>query len=126
VGDSRCYRVRDGAIEQLTRDHTLRNVARYEHPDIGDDLISQIPENLLSRAIGQADKVEMDVATFDLLPQDAYLLCTDGVTRMLDDATMLAILQEEPDPTRACARLIDRANEAGGRDNVTALLIRRG
>lgn len=124
VGDSRCYRIRGGAIELLTRDHTLRNVARYEHPDIGDDLISQIPENLLSRALGQSDKVEIDIATHDLLSGDAYLLCTDGITRMLDDAKLLETIERELEPKRACSLLIDRANEAGGRDNITALLIR--
>jgi PPM family protein phosphatase len=126
VGDSRCYRLREGVFEQLSRDHTL--VARLvEQGIIPPEQARYHPQrNVIRQAVGVADPaepLEPDIETFALQEGDLYLLCSDGLTDMVDDAEIEAILRDEP-PTRAAWRLVDRALANGGRDNVTVVLVR--
>jgi serine/threonine protein phosphatase PrpC len=126
VGDSRCYRLREGVFEQLSRDHTL--VARLvEQGVIPPEQARYHPQrNVIRQAVGVADPsepLEPDIETFALQAGDLYLLCSDGLTDMVDDAEIEAILRDEP-PTRAAWRLVDRALANGGRDNVTVVLVR--
>jgi serine/threonine protein phosphatase PrpC len=126
VGDSRCYRLREGVFEQLSRDHTL--VARLvEQGIITPEQAKYHPQrNVIRQAVGVADPsepLEPDIETFALQEGDLYLLCSDGLTDMVDDAEIEAILRDEP-PTRAAWRLVDRALANGGRDNVTVVLVR--
>jgi serine/threonine protein phosphatase PrpC len=125
VGDSRCYRLREGVFEQLSRDHTL--VARLvEQGIITPEQAKYHPQrNVIRQAVGVADPsepLEPDIETFALQADDLYLLCSDGLTDMVDDAEIEAILRDEP-PTRAAWRLVDRALANGGRDNVTVVLL---
>ncbi|MCL6536493.1 MAG: Stp1/IreP family PP2C-type Ser/Thr phosphatase [Armatimonadetes bacterium] len=125
VGDSRCYRLRAGVFEQLSRDHTL--VARLvEQGILTPEQARYHPQrNVIRQAVGVADPVEPlepDIETFALQAGDLYLLCSDGLTDMVDDAEIEAILRDEP-PTRAAWRLVDRALANGGRDNVTVVLV---
>jgi serine/threonine protein phosphatase PrpC len=125
VGDSRCYRLREGVFEQLSRDHTL--VARLvEQGIITPEQARYHPQrNVIRQAVGVADPtepLEPDIETFALQAGDLYLLCSDGLTDMVDDAEIEAIVREEP-PTRAAWRLVDRALANGGRDNVTVVLV---
>jgi len=124
VGDSRCYRVRDHVMEVLTRDHTLRNEARQQYPDIADERLAQLPKNMLARAIGRREDVELDISALTTKPGDVYLLCSDGVNAMIDDATILTALASYHDPQGAADRLIDLSNAAGGRDNISAIVLR--
>ena len=126
VGDSRCYRLREGVFEQLSRDHTL--VARLvEQGIITPEQARYHPQrNVIRQAVGVADPsepLEPDIETFPLQAGDLYLLCSDGLTDMVDDAEIEAILRDEP-PTRAAWRLVDRALANGGRDNITVVLVR--
>ena len=126
VGDSRCYRLREGVFEQLSRDHTL--VARLvEQGIITPEQAKYHPQrNVIRQAVGVADPsepLEPDIETFPLQVGDLYLLCSDGLTDMVDDAEIEAVLREEP-PTRAAWRLVDRALANGGRDNITVVLVR--
>ena len=125
VGDSRCYRLRADVFEQLSRDHTL--VARLvEQGIIPPEQARYHPQrNVIRQAVGVADPtepLEPDIETFALQAGDLYLLCSDGLTDMVDDAEIEAILRDEP-PTRAAWRLVDRALANGGRDNVTVVLV---
>jgi len=125
VGDSRCYRLREGVFEQLSRDHTL--VARLvEQGVIPPEQARYHPQrNVIRQAVGVADPsepLEPDIETFALQAGDLYLLCSDGLTDMVDDAEIEAILRDEP-PTRAAWRLVDRALANGGRDNITVVLV---
>jgi serine/threonine protein phosphatase PrpC len=125
VGDSRCYRLREGVFEQLSRDHTL--VARLvEQGIITPEQAKYHPQrNVIRQAVGVADPsepLEPDLETFALQAGDLYLLCSDGLTDMVDDAEIEAILRDEP-PTRAAWRLVDRALANGGRDNITVVLV---
>ncbi len=124
VGDSRCYRLRDGNMECLTRDHTLRNAAKLRNPDISQELLAEIPENVITRALGVRDNVELEVKSVPLKPADTFLLCSDGLTHMIDDEQIREVLLLCDDPDEACELLVQLANEAGGRDNITALALR--
>jgi protein phosphatase len=113
IGDSRCYRLRDGMLHQLTTDHTMESLgvtgkyARY-----------------LSRALGVGPGVRVDLIIAKPLVDDIYLMCSDGLTKMIrDDEVIRKVLVETPDLQRAVDRLVDMANEAGGKDNVTVLCV---
>lgn len=113
VGDSRCYRLRSGKLLQLTMDHTL-----------GAAGITGKSAAVLSRAVGIEDNVEVDVAMESPLPGDIYLLCSDGLSRMVTDDAIQATLENTKDLEEATRILIDRANQQGGRDNITTILVR--
>jgi protein phosphatase len=124
VGDSRVYRWRGGELRCLTRDHSLVN----ELCDQGAMTPSQAEQSrqrhVITRAIGAAATVAPTVNTCDLLPGDLLLLCTDGLTAMLADTEISALLKNNADrPGQTVARLVAAANEAGGRDNVTVVLV---
>jgi PPM family protein phosphatase len=123
VGDSRCYRIRGERIDVLTRDHTLRNDAQDEFPDIDEARLAQIPKSVLSRALGRAEAVEIAARSLDPEPGDRFLLCSDGLTRMIEDDVILATIRAAASPEEATARLVDLANEAGGKDNITVVTI---
>ncbi len=126
VGDSRAYRVRDGRIEQITRDHSLLQ----EQLDAGlitpEQAAVALHKNLVTRAVGVEEQVHVDIAFHPLQPGDQFLLCSDGLSDMLEDAQMLALCQRSSNLTDAARILIAGANEQGGRDNITAVLARVG
>jgi serine/threonine protein phosphatase PrpC len=113
VGDSRCYRLRSGKLTQLTTDHTMGR--------LGDRGPTQ---NQLYRAIGVKPIVDIDVVVDVPQAEDVYLLCSDGLPKMAGDEEIQDLLSNEADLELAAHRLIDMANEAGGRDNVTVVLVR--
>lgn len=123
VGDSRIYCINPQKIEQLTTDHSLverlvnsgqitREEARY-HPQ----------RNVVFRTIGDKLNVEVETSTHALTPGDQLLLCSDGLTGMLEDRTIQKIILDAASPQDACERLISAANAAGGEDNITAIVI---
>jgi PPM family protein phosphatase len=124
VGDSRCYRFRGGKLEQLTQDHSLIGEAMAYKPDITEAELAMFPKNVISRALGRGEKVEIDVRSEAMQAGDVYLLCSDGLCGMVNDATIRSHLEQESDPAKACQTLIDAANAAGGHDNVTVVVIR--
>jgi serine/threonine protein phosphatase PrpC len=123
IGDSRAYRLRGGRLTQLTRDHSvvseLIEKGRIEPEEAHDhDAAGQI-----TRYIGMEEKARSHVHSFSLKKADRILLCTDGLTDMVDDKQIAAILKTECDPQTACKTLIKAANDAGGHDNITTLII---
>jgi PPM family protein phosphatase len=124
VGDSRCYRVRHGAIQLLTRDHSLINDYLLAMPDLTDEQRSELPKNVITRALGMQDHVVVDLQHDDPVTDDVYVLCSDGLSGMLSDEEITQIIAETADVREACRRLIQRANERGGEDNITAILIK--
>lgn len=124
VGDSRCYRLRGGALEQVTLDHSLVE-EQVRMGSITVDEAARSPlRNVITRAVGSQKTISSDIAELSLVRGDLFLLCSDGLTRELDCERMQAILVGERDLQTACTRLIQAANDSGGRDNITCLLVR--
>ncbi|WP_437493091.1 protein phosphatase 2C domain-containing protein [Sorangium sp. So ce1014] len=124
VGDSRCYRIRLGEIEQLTKDHSLINDALALKPDLSPDELARLPKNIITRALGMKDGVKVDIRSERIQLGDAFLLCSDGLSGMVSEQQMLDVLDITQDPQEACELLIEMANDAGGTDNISALIIR--
>ncbi len=124
VGDSRLYRRRGGAFERLTTDHSLveelvkqgrlRPEEAEEHPQ----------RSIITRALGPEQLVQPDSHTFRALDGDVYLICSDGLTSMVHEAQIAAVLAQAPDLASAARTLVEQANAAGGRDNITVVLFR--
>lgn len=124
VGDSRCYRIREGVIKQLTRDHSLINDALELKPDLAPEELARLPRNIITRALGMKDVVKVDIKSDVSQPGDMYLLCSDGLSGMVPDPQILEVVNLTDDPQEACELLIAEANDAGGTDNISALMIR--
>ena len=123
VGDSRVYLLRTGVLQQLTSDHSL--VAEQVRRGIltATEAESSTMQNVLLRALGTQPEVEVDIEQVGLFPNDVLLLCSDGLTRMVTEPEIAGALQSEPDPQKAAEKLIKLANEGGGVDNVTAIVV---
>jgi serine/threonine protein phosphatase PrpC len=124
VGDSRVYRVRDGAIEQLTEDHSLLN-DYIKMKRLTPEEIANFPhKNVIVRALGMKDTVKVDTRFETPKEGDVYLLCSDGLSGPVDDDTMLAIVRDNTDIKVVASKLIAKANENGGPDNITVIIAR--
>jgi serine/threonine protein phosphatase PrpC len=124
VGDSRCYRIRDGKISQLTDDHSLLNDWLKAMPELPESQRSEVPRNVITRALGMSDTVQVDITLDDPQLGDVYVLCSDGLSSMIADDEILKIVNESATPEAAVQKLIDGANAQGGEDNVTAIVAR--
>jgi PPM family protein phosphatase len=125
VGDSRAYLVRDGRLSRLTNDHSWV----FEQVQAGmltEEEAEKHPlRNVITRALGGALSVSPDASEVASKSGDVYLLCSDGLTGMLPEEEILRVVNDNIDDLeRACQELIDRANEHGGLDNVTAILVK--
>jgi protein phosphatase len=124
VGDSRAYRFRAGRLERLTRDHSLVEEMRRKG-QITDAQAEEHPQrSIITRALGPEPEVDVDVQTVPAAPGDVFLLCSDGLTTMVDEERIAAVLAAAPTMREAVRTLVDEANAAGGRDNITALAFR--
>ena len=124
VGDSRCYRVRNGAIEPMTRDHSLLEDYREARPDMTEEEARNFPhKNVITRALGMRDNVLVDISKIDLASGDRFVLCSDGLSGMLTDEEIHSITEQTDDLEEAVSVMIDRANEAGGTDNITVMVV---
>ncbi len=126
VGDSRAYLLRSGTLQQLTTDHSL--VAEQVRRGILTPAEAERSEmqSVLLRALGAHPEIEVDSEEHTLFPGDIVLLCSDGLTRMVTEPEVAGTLQAEPDPSKAAERLVELANDQGGADNVTVVIIRVG
>jgi serine/threonine protein phosphatase PrpC len=124
VGDSRAYLLRGGTLLQLTRDHSLvaeqvrrgiLTAAEAEESDM---------QSVLLRALGAQAEIEVDAEEHTLFPRDVLLLCSDGLTRVVTEPEIAGTLQSETDPAQAAEKLVAMANERGGPDNITVLVVR--
>ncbi len=124
VGDSRAYRLRDGKLDRLTRDHSLVEEMRRKGQLTEAQAEDHPQRSIITRALGPEPEVEVDVQTVPVAPGDVFLLCSDGLTTMLDDERIARLLSAASSLEAAVRALIDEANRAGGRDNITALAFR--
>jgi PPM family protein phosphatase len=124
IGDSRTYLLRNGELIALTRDHSLVQRLVEEKQITPDDVYTHPQRNLIYRSLGAGHKsVEPDVFHQTLQQGDTLLLCSDGLWEMVRRQELISILQQEDDPQHLCDRLIDMANEHGGEDNITAVVV---
>ena len=124
VGDSRCYRIRNKEIGQLTRDHSLLEDYKTAKPDMTEEEERNFPhKNVITRALGMRDNVQVDIHTHEVMDGDLFLLCSDGLSGMVNEEFMLQQLISHEDLERAVAELIDEANRSGGTDNITTLVL---
>lgn len=125
VGDSRAYRIRNGGIEQLTRDHSLLNDYLMVMPDMTEEQKAELPSNVITRALGMQESVPVDIAPHGPEPGDAFVLCSDGLSGMITDDDIQRIVTEAGDDVEAAARnMVALANENGGEDNITVVVFR--
>ncbi len=123
VGDSRAYCVREGNITQITEDHSL------VHEQLKSGLITEEEarthqlKNIITRSVGVQEDVEVDTVVWKVETGDSYLICSDGLTNMLDDEEIREIVSQN-ETEQAARMLVDHANESGGDDNITLILLR--
>ena len=123
VGDSRVYRIRNGFLQLITEDHSLLNDWRRMKPMSGDEIRNFPHRNVVVRALGLGEHVAVDVYVEEYQIGDIYLMCSDGLNDMLEDHDILSIVESKKKRLDgACSALVDAANEAGGKDNITVLL----
>jgi PPM family protein phosphatase len=123
VGDSRLYRLRDGAFERLTDDHTLVDELVRSGKLTQQEAEQHPQRSIITRALG-SEGIEADSRTWPARDGDVYLICSDGLTGMVDEARVGELLAAAPSLSAAARTLIDAANDAGGRDNITVVLFR--
>jgi PPM family protein phosphatase len=124
VGDSRLYRLRDGAFERLTDDHTLVDELVRQGKLTPEEADEHPQRSIITRALGPETGVEADSRTWPARAGDVYLICSDGLTSMVDEARVGELVASAPPLAAAGRALIDAANDAGGRDNITVVLFR--
>ncbi len=122
IGDSRCYRLRGDEFSQVTKDHSLLQ----EQMDAGlitpEQAATSLNKNLVTRALGVEDSVLLEVNEHRVEPGDIYMMCSDGLSDMVDDAGIAEILKSDDSMEQKALALIAAANAAGGRDNISVLL----
>ncbi|MFH1132431.1 MAG: Stp1/IreP family PP2C-type Ser/Thr phosphatase [Pseudomonadota bacterium] len=127
VGDSRCYRIRENEIKQITRDHSLLEDYKDAKPDMTEEEEKNFPhKNVITRALGMRDAVEVDMYCEEVVDGDIYLMCSDGLSGMVNDSQLLQIVNSTDDLEQAVSELVDQANRAGGTDNITTLVLQCG
>lgn len=124
VGDSRAHLWRRGSLTCLTQDHSAVAELARQSPDIDVALLRNSPlAHVLTRSVGSGGNGAPDILPISLEPGDRVLLCCDGLTDMVTDHDIADVLARAVDPEGCCQRLVEAANDAGGRDNVTVLIV---
>jgi serine/threonine protein phosphatase PrpC len=124
VGDSRVYKIRGNQITQVTEDHSLLNDYRRMREMSGDELDNFGYKNVVVRALGLSPAVFVDIFVEEYAKGDIYLMCSDGLSGMLSDAAILQTVTRFESIDTAATQLINQANEAGGNDNISAVIVR--
>ncbi|GAC1352205.1 MAG: hypothetical protein NVSMB1_12750 [Polyangiales bacterium] len=124
VGDSRIYLMREGRVQQVTEDHTVFNELIKRGKLTRDQIAKVAHKNAITRAVGVYERVEVDTLAIEILPGDVFVICSDGLHGYLDGNNVLGTILSEKPPQAQAQALIDYANESGGKDNITHILIR--
>lgn len=123
VGDSRCYRMRQGVFEQLSKDHTLVQAQLDQGLIDQEQAKNHKLKNVLLRAIGNTEDLKVDIVCGNVQPGDLFLLCSDGLTNMVHDENIVEIISYNGDLPLKATMLVDQAKYAGGEDNISIVLI---
>ncbi len=124
VGDSRLYLLRNNSLTQLTTDHSLVADMVTAGTIQKDEIYTHPQRNIIHRCLGMGEDIEVDLFTETVNPSDSFLLCSDGLWEMVRDNEIRATLQQHDDPQSACDRLIEIANENGGVDNISVVVVK--
>ena len=125
VGDSRLYRLRGGNFQQITKDHSLIQEVIDKKLYTPEEAYAKMPKNLVTRGLGLDMAVEVDIIEEKVLPEDIYLVCTDGLTDMVNDEEIhLTLGKYSANLVQAATSLIQLANNKGGKDNISVVLVR--
>ncbi|HMA91676.1 MAG TPA: protein phosphatase 2C domain-containing protein [Polyangiaceae bacterium] len=123
VGDSRCYRMRAGHLELITQDHSLLTDVVENRPELDDTMLERLPRNIITRALGVDPELRVSVRSYAVVAGDRYVLCSDGLYAPLPASTIASVLQGEANSDAAAQKLVDAANDAGGPDNIAAVVV---
>jgi protein phosphatase len=123
VGDSRAYLYRAGELSQVTEDHNLVGKMVSEGRLSREEAAHHPQRNIITRALGLDPSVDVDLVTLELAEADRLILCSDGLSSMIEERVLAEVLSQESDPQVAAERLVDAANQAGGEDNITVVLV---
>jgi protein phosphatase len=123
AGDSRCYRWRDGHLEQLTCDHSMLNDVLEQRPDIDDGLLARIPRNAVTRALGAEDDLRVPLLSLEVVDGDRFLLCSDGLSGPVPAAEIAHVLDRRESPEETVRALMDVTKAAGAPDNVAVIVV---
>jgi protein phosphatase len=123
AGDSRCYRLRGGHLEQLTQDHSLLTDVLEQRPELDDSVLERLPKSVVTRALGLDPKLRIALRSYAVVAGDRYLLCSDGLSGPVPSADIAHLLGAKGDPEALVKDLIFSANAAGGPDNIAALVV---
>ncbi|HSC88193.1 MAG TPA: PP2C family serine/threonine-protein phosphatase [Polyangiaceae bacterium] len=123
VGDSRCYRLRHGRLEQLSDDHSVARDVLERRPELDADVLSRLPKNAVVRALGMHQELRVTMRSFLLAPGDRFLLCTDGLSSVVPFQRLWRVLREADPPSVVASELLSHALAAEGRDNVALVVI---
>jgi len=123
VGDSRVYVIRDGQIRQITIDHSFIEELIRTGSLTREEAENHPSRNIITRALGCAEEVEIDTYSCEMKNDDIFILCTDGLTNMVSEGEIQDVVLGSDDPDAACIELIGRANRYGGEDNITVIVI---
>jgi PPM family protein phosphatase len=127
AGDSRAYRFRGGSVTRLTRDHSVAEEMKAARPEMTDEELATFAHrNVVTRSLGSKEELEPAVYVGRVQSGDIFVLCSDGLWGAVSDGKMATILRQAPDLETACQTLVDAANDAGGPDNISVLLVRAG
>ena len=123
VGDSRCYRLRGGHLELLTKDHSLLTDVIEQRPELDDQVLARLPKNVVTRALGMDEQLRVSIGSHTVVEGDRYLLCSDGLSGPVPAHEIAAALEQGETPQQIATRLIELANAAGGPDNIGVLVL---
>ena len=123
VGDSRCYRLRAGHLELLTKDHSLLTDVIEQRPELDDQVLARLPKNVVTRALGMDEQLRVSIGSHAVVEGDRYLLCSDGLSGPVSAHEIAAALEQGETPQQIAALLIQLANAAGGPDNIGVLVL---
>lgn len=123
IGDSRVYIIRNGRIERITTDHSYIEELIKNGSLTREEARNHPQKNLITRAIGCSENIQIDTYSCDICKNDSFVLCTDGLTNMLGDDEIMMVVEHSDSQENACNELVERANRNGGADNITAIII---
>lgn len=124
IGDSRVYLIREGTIKRMTIDHSLIEELMQNGTLTKEEAENHPKKNIITRALGCSEEIQVDTYSCRMNDNDIYMLCTDGLTNMLNEDEIKEIIESAETPELACEELINQANERGGNDNTTVMIFR--